>query len=223
MLRYMGLTSPSGRPSGGEAKSCGRGVLESALTLRMDERAQPVYEALQDVEDSGTLPLQQIAERQGLKLLSSAVQGAQANATFACGGTVRIRFSPDHDAVNQQGQLSCPPVVIRWDSPNSTVTHRLELPRPPSQASELDRLLADCQPATFGLGGVDVLDESYRKASKLDNTQFSTNFNPYDYGIVDTISQILFPSVDHRNTEEEDLGLELRGVRAELYKLNVGS
>ena len=64
-----------------------------------------------------------------------------------------------------------------------------------------------------------MLDESYRKASKLDDTQFPTNFSPYDYGIVDTISQILFPSVAKMTPGE--VGFELRGVRAELYKLNV--
>jgi hypothetical protein len=33
-----------------------------------------------------------------------------------------------------------------------------------------------CQPATFGVNKEDVLDESYRKAGKMDVTDFATNF-----------------------------------------------
>jgi len=177
------------------------------------------YEELQLSKDGGAPTLEQISEERGLELLSSAVQGEQATATFACGGSINI--CDDNTSTNKMGQLSSPPVVIRWDNPDKTATHRVELPRPRGQGQELDKLISDCQPATFGLHGVDVLDESYRKASKLDSTEFSTNFSPYDYGIVDTIAQILFPSVEENNSG--DLGLELRGVRAELYKLNVFS
>lgn len=162
-----------------------------------------------------------MTDQQSLQLLGSAVRGEQATATFACGGTVKIRPSYEVDPLKKQGQLSSPPIILRWDGLDKTVGRRIELPLPPGQSSELNMLLEDCQPATFGLGGEDVLDESYRKASKLDNTQFATNFNPYDYGIVDTISQVLFPSVDQ--SDSADLGFEVRGVRAELYKLNVSS
>lgn len=161
--------------------------------------------------------LEQISEGRGLELLSSAVQGEQATATFACGGSIKI--GDDNTSTDKDGQLLSPPVVLRWDNCDKTATHRVQLPHPRGQGQELDRLVRGCQPATFGLNGADVLDESYRKASKLDNTDFSTNFNPYDYGIVDTIAQILFPSMEENNSG--DLGLELRGVRAELDKLNV--
>ncbi len=67
-------------------------------------------------------------------------------------------------------------------------------------------------PASFGLAGKNVYDEGYRKALKLDTSQFSTNFCPYTLGIVDAIAQILLP--------EASKGKE-RGVKAELYKLNV--
>ncbi|KAI9873288.1 MAG: hypothetical protein M1830_000577 [Pleopsidium flavum] len=181
----------------------------------------PTYEEWRSLKGRGAASSQPITDRHSLQLLSSAIQGEQATATFACGGTVTLRSTHDHDPAEEQKQLSCPPVILRWDSSEKNVARRLELPLSPGHGSELNRLLEDCQPATFGLGGVDVLDESYRKASKLDNTRFSTNFNPYDYGIVDTISQILFPSIDKYS--DEDSGLELRGVRAELYKLNIYS
>ena len=38
----------------------------------------------------------------------------------------------------------------------------------------LQRLISRCLPATFGVGGQDVLDETYQKALKLDTLEFST-------------------------------------------------
>ncbi|KAI1656347.1 hypothetical protein F4813DRAFT_132999 [Daldinia decipiens] len=68
-------------------------------------------------------------------------------------------------------------------------------------------------PAIFGLGGQDVYDESYHKALKLDPFHFSLNFY-HDCGIIDLVAQILLPDwkMDSNNH---------RGVRAELYKLNI--
>ena len=79
-------------------------------------------------------------------------------------------------------------------------------------------LLHHCDPATFGVGGRDVLDEEYRKAAKLDPSDFSTNFHPHDCGIVDSIQQILLPSTIRGG---QGIGIGPQGVRAELYKLNV--
>ena len=70
-----------------------------------------------------------------------------------------------------------------------------------------------CQPATFGHNGKDVFDELYRKATKMDRSAFSTDFCPYEVGIIDTIAQMLLP-----NTSS---GASTHGVRAELYKFNV--
>jgi hypothetical protein len=56
-------------------------------------------------------------------------------------------------------------------------------------------LLKNCEPATFGHKGKEALDESYRHAVKLDETQFCTSFSPYDVGIVDAVAQTLLPAV----------------------------
>jgi len=81
---------------------------------------------------------------------------------------------------------------------------------PPSTIKLLEGLLTACAPATFGRNGKDVYDEDYRKAIKLDTTEFATDFSPYETGIIDIIAQLLLPSV---NTDKF-------GIRAELYKLN---
>lgn len=66
-----------------------------------------------------------------------------------------------------------------------------------------------------------MLDERYRKASKLDRSQFSIDFHPHDYEILDFIAQTLLHDVSQtdflRNRGDH------RGVLAELYKLNVSA
>ena len=82
-------------------------------------------------------------------------------------------------------------------------------------------LLEDCSPATFGKKGEEVLDESYRKAAKLDSDQFSTNFYPHDVGIISAIAETLLPGITTPFTDTESIWEEHLGVIAELYKLNV--
>jgi hypothetical protein len=59
----------------------------------------------------------------------------------------------------------------------------------------LKQLVKDCKPATFGLGAKDVLDETIRRASKLESSEFSTSFNPCDFGIVDAIVQAFLVNI----------------------------
>lgn len=134
--------------------------------------------------------------------------------------------------------ISSPPITIRFDSPptpphtpNQSI-HKITLPLPsPHQSSNkskgLQELLNACTPATFGHDGRDVLDESYRKVGKLDAENFSTNFHPADFGILDAIKQTLLPGLDGTGLGAGS-GIwsgrkEHRGVRAELYKLDVSS
>jgi hypothetical protein len=83
------------------------------------------------------------------------------------------------------------PVQIRFGENGKGIT--LTLPGVGSSSKELQELLAVCQPATFGRGGEDVLEEDYRKAGKLDHSAFATNFCPYEAGIIDVVTQLLLP------------------------------
>lgn len=109
----------------------------------------------------------------------------------------------------------CPPISLRWDSLSELgVVSKLTLPVSQSgqeKRSDLSKLVHDSQPASFGYNGENVLDESYRKAIKMDRSTFSVDFCPYETGIIDTVAQLLLSNV-HQAT---------KGVRAELYKLNV--
>ena len=75
---------------------------------------------------------------------------------------------------------------------------------------DLAHLAQSCDPATFGLNHEDVLDESYRKAGKLDANRFLTAFNLETSGLLDVVGGTLL--------ERQGRGL---GLRAERYKINV--
>jgi hypothetical protein len=166
----------------------------------------------------GPQTLQDLASRGILDNLRSSLEGYQATANYCLGGSTPISSLPQSastDFTASKSPITAPPFALRFDTPSSggKVTF------PSSDSSELERLLKACTPATFGSGGKDILDETYRKAGKLDRANFSVDFHPHDYGILDAIAQTLLPStypVGKKEGREEHWG-----VKAELYKLNV--
>jgi hypothetical protein len=151
------------------------------------------------------------------------VAKALARTSFTCSGSLTI----DPDWEQKQGSFdvlihppSAPPVTLRWDG------GKVQFPvQDDDKTANLDQLIKDGAPATFGHHGNDVLDESYRKAIKLDRAQFSSNFHPHDHGILDAISQTLLPTIAKTKSDTEDMSFvqEHWGLVAELYKLNIYS
>ncbi|KAI0302516.1 hypothetical protein BC826DRAFT_1101412 [Russula brevipes] len=77
-------------------------------------------------------------------------------------------------------------------------------------SDELEQLAQTCQPATFGRNDKDVMDETYRKAGKMDPELFSTPL-VYEYtDIVKIVRDCLLDGTD-----------SLRKLKVEPYKLNV--
>ena len=76
---------------------------------------------------------------------------------------------------------------------------------------EIEQLSAACDPATFGRGGEDVYDESYRKAVKMDASNFAVQFDPVRTGLIKIIEEQLLSS-------SQGSGMS---ISAEIYKLNV--
>ncbi|KAJ3545892.1 hypothetical protein NMY22_g2269 [Coprinellus aureogranulatus] len=75
---------------------------------------------------------------------------------------------------------------------------------------DIQRLVQECEQATFGRNNQDVLDESYRKAWKMDTSQFATQFDLAKSGILDVVhDQLLHYEENTKN------------LVAHLYKLNV--
>lgn len=60
-----------------------------------------------------------------------------------------------------------------------------------------------------------MLDKNYRNAAKRDRSDFSSDLCPYELGLIDTVAQVLLPSIKE--------GISAEGVRAELYALNIYS
>lgn len=88
------------------------------------------------------------------------------------------------------------PVTIRYGAPGQGQTSRL--PTETTKDPAFLNLISTCEPATFGRQGRDVYDEQYRKATKLDTSDFCTDFCPYETGIIDIVSQLLMPSVKRK-------------------------
>lgn len=145
--------------------------------------------------------------------LRETISQQHNKAVFACDGAVPI----SNNGTPSDKRVISAPVALRWDGPAEALSkdRKLILPLEPETEGKLENLANDTEPASFGLQGQDVFDENYRKASKMDIDKFASTFNPYELGIVDTIAQILLPSIlDSKHH---------RAVRAELYKLNVMS
>ncbi|KXS97959.1 hypothetical protein AC578_3119 [Pseudocercospora eumusae] len=167
----------------------------------------------------------------GLRTLAEALEGESRSAIFTCSGQVPIltsprttetgNLTPKTEAEVQAQRVMTRPVTIRWGSDG--LGRLLRLPVETSADHDaLGSLIAACAPATFGRAGEDVLDETYRKAGALPTTEFLTDFCPYEMGIIDAVVQLLLPSITETSSPGNRHMLK-RGLRAELYKLNVYS
>ena len=78
------------------------------------------------------------------------------------------------------------------------------------QDGDIQKLVDVCQQATFGRGDQDVFDESYRKAWKLDTSEFATQFDIIRSGVMNIIHDQLL------HDEKNNMKLE-----PHLYKLNI--
>ncbi|KAL8690211.1 MAG: hypothetical protein Q9218_004293 [Villophora microphyllina] len=119
-------------------------------------------------------------------------------------------------------QSNSPPIVIRWNDKDGKSINKVSLP--PKNAKDqvaVTKLIESCTPAPFGKDGKTILDESYRKAAKLESDQFSTNFNPNEVGIIGAIAQTLLPGIARLADGGGHTFVEDLGIVAELYKLNI--
>ena len=78
------------------------------------------------------------------------------------------------------------------------------------QGDALEALANACERSKFGRGEETVLDETYRKAGKMDSDNFMTGLDLDVTGLLDAVRLGLLSAQD-----------ETRVVRAELDKLNV--
>ncbi|KAI9069832.1 hypothetical protein FKP32DRAFT_1616694, partial [Trametes sanguinea] len=77
-------------------------------------------------------------------------------------------------------------------------------------AAGVQALQDACEPAPFGRNDETVLDETYRKAGKMDADNFVMRFDAEHAGLIEIVREGLLTGSE-----------ETKGIRAELYKLNV--
>jgi hypothetical protein len=174
------------------------------------EGTQSAEDACSDESDSSVPSLDELGQM---------IQAERAIASFSCGGTIPIAV--DTVDAGRKSNTASPPVNIFSGKKDDVAAHKVVLPVDASIHGTgpftLQRLVADCEPASFGKGAQDVIDLEYRKAGKLNTDQFATSFHPADFGILDHVGQVLLPSI----SREVDNQLGCRRIKAELYKLNV--
>ncbi|KAI0271798.1 hypothetical protein BGY98DRAFT_1189584 [Russula aff. rugulosa BPL654] len=75
---------------------------------------------------------------------------------------------------------------------------------------ELEQLTQACEPASFGVKQETVLDETYRKAGKIDSECFASMLDPPSTDLIKIIRGYLLEGLQSE-----------KGIKAELYKLNI--
>lgn len=144
-----------------------------------------------------------------IKDLSDTLDGVRTSVAFCCGGTVAIptardcNLKSDFQAGLQDdveplllgsqiaGTSTSGPAIVDWEDMSTNTTHKLAFSGGTTvgDTEALECLLSSTSPATFGRGGLDVLDLSRRKAMKLEPAQYTTNFHPANHGILDDVRE----------------------------------
>lgn len=157
--------------------------------------------------------------------LSELICTQQRKTSFTCGGSIAVRTDKiDLDVswvTNPTEPIHSSPINIFWASKDKAEVNKVTLPiegdGDSDEMSKLRKLVGDCSPASFGRGQKDVLDETYRRAGKLDLEDFASSFHPADFGLIQHVEQTLLPSV----LSDKENSFQAKGLIAELYKLNV--
>jgi hypothetical protein len=76
----------------------------------------------------------------------------------------------------------------------------------------LEQLTQACEPASFGVKQEPVLDETYRKAGKMDSECFAPTLDPFHTDLIKIVRGYLLEGTK-----------STMGIKAELYKLNIYS
>ncbi|KAI0036303.1 hypothetical protein K488DRAFT_82255 [Vararia minispora EC-137] len=107
------------------------------------------------------------------------------------------------------GTLPLPPSdFVLFYTTEAGETRSLDLAQ--ASVEQLEQLADACAPATFGRGQQDVLDESYRRAGKMDSSQFTTRIVPERTELLDVVRDELLEGEQSK-----------RLIICELYKLNI--
>ncbi|KAI1392833.1 uncharacterized protein F4822DRAFT_142430 [Hypoxylon trugodes] len=165
---------------------------------------------------------QHTPEEQLLTKLDVDITRHQLTGNFSCGGRLPVAHHEQHKYGNftsAKRPFKCPGVIVSWTAGN--VPKCMEIGTSVNIDQEkagLNELVQDCYPATFGHESENVFDENVRKAGTINS--FLTNFDPYSFGVIDTIGKELLPGITRAGKQT---AIERWGIVAEPYHLNVYS
>lgn len=198
-------------------KSAARAERAAKKERAKAERLAEIAKAKEERQQEKSLA--KMAEKKILKDLSFSLKKHARSSTFACGGsisfkgpTVEVAGGTTEDSTKKESSTTdvtkadtnpdtavntavVDDVQVRFGVSGSGFTVNFNKEGPSSK--DFEHLLKACQPASFGRAGEAILDEKYRKAGKLDRSQFATTFCPYEAGIVDVVTQLLVPQHKH--------------------------
>ncbi|KAK3706750.1 hypothetical protein LTR37_012595 [Vermiconidia calcicola] len=155
------------------------------------------------IRDQHAMPQKRVyhAEQALIERFKETLNTETLQATFTCGGSLPILLEPNRDEAGnltprthervQEQRVLTKGVTLRWGKHENGQVLTL----PVTDKTALEELVNACTPATFGRGGEDVYDESYRRAVALSAGDFMTDFCPYESGIIDIVTQLLLPSI----------------------------
>ncbi|KAK3722688.1 hypothetical protein LTR37_002259 [Vermiconidia calcicola] len=156
-----------------------------------------------DTQDQHAMPQKRVyhAEQALIERFKETLNTETLQATFTCGGSLPILLGPNRDEAGsltprtyervQEQRALTKGVTLRWGMNGDGRVLTL----PVTVKTELKELVNACKPATFGRGGEDIYDQSYRRAVAMSAEDFMTDFCPYEAGIIDIVTQLLLPSI----------------------------
>ncbi len=148
-----------------------------------------------EVPDHGTKSLRSTAEIGCLRNLQRMLYGEWPAATSVCNGEVKVSQ----------------PVTVRWEFESAMGVLKF----PSSDDDPFKLLYENCQLVTP--------KENRHSNVELHKTDFTTDFHPYDYGIIDTIEQFLLPSILNAPMYSNLARSNYFGVKAELEAMDIRS
>ncbi|KAH8768370.1 hypothetical protein F5883DRAFT_554459 [Diaporthe sp. PMI_573] len=166
---------------------------------------------------------QQASGERLLAQLDDALTRYESAQCFSCGGSLPVSPTSDYgDFTSEKKPVTCPRPVIFWRNGRVSKYTTIDCTWTATRDWEnsLEELVQDCSPATFGCDDKNVFDEKIRKAGAIGAHSVSTNFNPYDFGIIDAVTRELLPGIVRAGKEP---AVERWGIIAELYQLNIYS
>lgn len=208
------LMPPPPRPPAPTSSQTSRNVAQTPSRASSSEDGSDAESAVPFTRSAPPAPT---TNQEILNDLRLCLQPQSSTHNSFCGGSVPIQGSPPplgSETVQQRPASTRGAFTLRFDKLDGSVS-KVQFPHTKDLNASFQQLFQACSPS-----------ESGTDARELNATRFSLNFHPADFGIVDTIAQLLLPGIKkHATRHDKTQGIIRRvdhwGVRAESGSLVV--